>query len=949
VDLNQPTFNKLGGAGTTYDNVVAVSVDDTVNKNAKGEYVCVTTDGSQATCAAGGACGGTGTAYAGGAVTAVPFPNAAPTAGSVNVNQAVYQAAACTGATNVFVVSGSFSSQAYNLKLDPVKFTPAAGTPIPASGTLSVTIGQGGTGLAYDYICWTQDATAIANLNCTCNTTANPTLHNATGASVGASVTPTNSTLYAVGCLNAPVAGTDTNVFAASDSPYATAGYQSATQMAQPTITPGANINNPTKIQFVNNEPAGAASAYFCYTTDGTAAAYSSTNPNVCYAAGSTHGSTICTGTPYTAPQASSAAAQGPSVTATGTTINAIACDSTSVLQGSKAATAVDYTLVVGNPTISPKTAVALGSALTITTATWPTGSNAVNIHYSEDGTTPDCSGAYLSLPVTCGGVACTCGGGACTDPTVMPDNGPFTATYYAMGGAGNTASGAAKTSMGGTLNVIACATGYTTSPVPDSTTLTPFSAPSPSFTTPSGAYDDYISVTLAEKPGVVGSIGGWFCVGPGAGCGASVNTCNGVGVVAQAATANYTLGAGNAHAGGQPSAAPSYASNSLNGTILPSATLGNTLSAVACDGSSTTGIVANPLASGAGSATYTFQTSAVTMTAPTTTTNIVGSTSVSFAQTKSTNPPDGNTTGPVSGATNGLNPVNGGPTFVCATTQPLPAQPSFCETLTGLSIFQPPLGDCQSDTTTQAAGATGPVLSGGSSHPMFADVGAAVSYNIVSCKDYMTWSTGAGSLSFQAYTHTVAMTGAVADFNTSENLSGADSATAYVSWNTQFLYLGMHLAGLGTTGSDYVEVYVGSSNGAGVGTEDNKKVLYGGGTAPSFATNFNALYHIWWKADGTDQGINAFAGSWANTTNNAFQVQFNQAADFVEFAIPLSSLANTGNDMHLAGDVRVGSARNGSWPAPPNGDTGSWSGWQAEFLNDAYTPNDPNNTGTKP
>jgi len=276
VNLNAPTFSKLGGA-TVYDNVVAVSVDDTANKGAPGagggEYVCVTTDGTTATCAAGSKCGGTGTSFAGGVKTVVPFPAANPTANAVNVNGAILQAAACQG-TTAFTNSSSFSSGAYDLQLDPIQFLPKAGTPIPASGSLPVIVSQNGTGLAYDYILTTTDAASGATL--TCASVPSAKITKTAGATTTVTVTPAAGSIWAVGCLNPPVVGTDTNVFAASNTPAATAAYQAATVMATPTITPGGTINNPVRVQFVNNEPTGAASGYFCYTTNGSAPALAS-------------------------------------------------------------------------------------------------------------------------------------------------------------------------------------------------------------------------------------------------------------------------------------------------------------------------------------------------------------------------------------------------------------------------------------------------------------------------------------------------------------------------------------------------------------------------------------------------------------------------------------------------------------------------------------------------
>jgi hypothetical protein len=341
-------------------------------------------------------------------------------------------------------------------------------------------------------------------------------------------------------------------------------------------------------------------------------------------------------------------------------------------------------------------------------------------------------------------------------------------------------------------------------------------------------------------------------------------------------------------------------------------------------------------LPSSTGSATYTFKTSAVSMTLPTPSTGVVGSQTLTFKETASTAAPDGNTTGPLNGATNGVSPITGAGTYVCATTQALPAaQPSLCSQLP--TLFG--AAACAIDTGANAvAGSLGPTLT-------IADVGANGTYNIVSCKDDMTWSTSTATVSFAAYSRTIAMTGSAADFNAAETIAGS-GGTAYVSWDTTNLYLGLTYAGLATT--DYVQVYVGSSNGTGVGTADNSvSGLLSTGAIPTFPAGFNALYHVFWKVDNTVQGINQYAGSWQTTTNNAFEVQFNLGNDFVEFAIPLTSLAVAGNDLHLLGGDWAAPNNEAEWPsaAPASNNNGhNWLGWQTEFLNDAYSPNDTNN-----
>jgi hypothetical protein len=350
-------------------------------------------------------------------------------------------------------------------------------------------------------------------------------------------------------------------------------------------------------------------------------------------------------------------------------------------------------------------------------------------------------------------------------------------------------------------------------------------------------------------------------------------------------------------------------------------------------------------IASGTANASYTFQVSPVALTT-TPTTNIPAAESLVFAETANTNAPDGLAGPPiVNGATNGTSPGGLAPaTWVCATTQALPAQPSTCKTLSNLPAFQAPLGLCASDGTAQTVGHLGPTLT-------IADVGANATYNVVACKDFMTWSKSSSTVSFTAYSHTVAMTGAPADFLATEQIAAAGGNTADVSWDATNLYLGLTNSTLLAT--DYVQFYVGSPNGTGVQTADNLKPLYTGAT-PTFAPKFNALYHGWWKVDNTDQGLNQFAGSWQTTTNNAWEVKYNNAAKFVEFAIPLADIATAGTTLYLLGGdwVTTGGVNAAEWPSAAGGGNAgnsnaqNWTQWQTEFLSDGFAPNDPNNLG---
>jgi hypothetical protein len=419
--------------------------------------------------------------------------------------------------------------------------------------------------------------------------------------------------------------------------------------------------------------------------------------------------------------------------------------------------------------------------------------------------------------------------------------------------------------------------------------------------------------------------------------------------------TANYVLAAGNAHSGGQPNVAPSVTSATAVAT-LPSLTLPDTLTTIACE---LPPAATTPLQAPAASASYTFQSSPVALVSnPAPAGGFASPQVLQFAEKASTTAPDG-TAGPpvVNGATNGLTPGTATPTRVCIKTGTLPAQPSLCSELDapgGLGFL------CADDNTNpgSALGGAGPLLT-------TPPVATTQTYNVVSCKDNLQWNTAAVTVTFVPYAHVIAMTGDPADFNANESIAADDGGTAYVSWSTAagFVYFGLSHATAGVTTpfatTDYVQVYIGSSNGTGVDTADNLKGLFAAtipASTPTFQANFNALYHAWWRVDNTDQGLNAFTGgAWKNSVAavNNFEVKFNLAGTFAEFAIPLTSIATAGNDVHLVGgdftSAAGGNLNTNEWPflaVPPNNDSVNWGNWQQENFLASFPPNDQANFG---
>jgi hypothetical protein len=629
VTLNNPTFNLLGGA-TVYDNVVSVKVDDSLNSGAGGtgaalEYTCVTTDTSAPTCAAAAKCGGTGQKLTN--ATAVVF---SATSNPVNVNGASLNAIAC--AAN-FTSSGVGPSGAYDLKLDPIKFSPVGGTPIPTAGAtpnmLAVTISQTPetvAGFPYAYICSSVDGTTPT---CACPATGGHLTKTTTpvgAVSVTVTLTaPAAGTLLppvaAIGCLSTPpdAAG---DVFAQSDTPPASADYQSATITATPTILPTvATQNNVTPVTFQNNDT--TATTYFCYATSTT-----STAPAVptCGATGVLCGAGdtaagVVAGAGAVLP--GTASLDGPSITTTATIVTAVACDAAHVKSPSGPATnaPITYDLLVGTPTISPNGGpINLGANVTFSTVTAGT-----TFHYTTNGSTPTCASG-TSIPAT----------GA--------SPGPYTANYTITG---------AET--GGVIKVIGCEANYTSSANVASTAFT-YTVAAPTFKYGTGTYDDTLADTITVSPAITGT---WLCIGTGASCGATAGSCGGLGVSPTVTTFA---------AGAPPTTSPSA---SAPHAVTVS---GTTLNAVACavQNSTATAVVVQ---SAATVAVYTLDVSGLTFTptAPGPGTD----TSVTISLTPTTMAPDG-TVGP---------PIANGATtnaYICAsaTAQSIPPQPAVCATL---------------------------------------------------------------------------------------------------------------------------------------------------------------------------------------------------------------------------------------------------------------------------
>jgi hypothetical protein len=841
VQLNPPGFQI--GTGTYYD-TVSPGLSSTLNgttaiQNPGAAWVCYSTTGAATCGTAAGACG-TGST------------NEATTASSITKTGSVLDAITCTPNGAQYISSMGMPSQTYTLQLRPVVFNPVTGNPVPMAGTLTVHMSEANTSppnAAWNLFCYTTDGTTMPD--CTC-TGANQHMGAAPGAFAGDWAAPaigpttTSVTVLAEGC------DTTGNFLATGVQ---TSSYPNAGTMAPPTLVPAntAPLNNDTMLTFTNADT--TESATICYTTNG---------------------STPVCGTSCTAAVAAGATSTtGPTLTATATTIKAIACDAGGAGKTTSSASTSIYTLQVALPTITPSGgSEVIGSAVTLSTTT-----NHATFRYTTDGSTPTCAGGGTSVSLNATGT------------------GPYTASFALAG---------TETKV----NVIGCraagvngaAGTYTDSTVAPGNAITAWTVPQPTFRYGTGTYDDLLTGASTERvivnPANPGAGVTWLCLGAGASCGSATGMCGGVG---------STAVTGLTCALNTDGVTQSCTSNQ---SITVS---GSTLSAIACAEPATTII-----SSTANAATYTLNVSLPTFSpGPGAKTAAIPTLTVSLAQT--TTLPNGNPVTPTTGATTNA--------YICvSSTLPVPTQPGSCAGFVGTAGW-----------TCGAAGA----------NVTFTDVGANTTYNAFACKDNMVYGTLPGqAYTFTPFVHTPApftATGSAADFTAAnEAIAARDGGTAYVTWDTTNLYFGINIPGL--TATNVVELYIGSTTN-GTSTVDSVHTF----SPNALPANFHGVYHLWWTANGTSTGVDQFpgaAGPWAASAAT-FTVHYNGGNTFVEWVIPLAGLTLvTAQDLHLVGEVWTGTTGS-AWPASVNSDT-TYAGWQTEYLNDAFLPNDANNAGTK-
>ena len=128
-----------------------------------GAIVCYTLDGSRPVCPCPetGVCPDGSTEYEADAGIAISGSVTGASTGQMTLN-----AVACAPGSSQ---GGASPPLVYTLGLDPVAFAPAAGTTVPASGTLSgvhITESGASTDQPYASICWSSDGTSVPDCAC---------------------------------------------------------------------------------------------------------------------------------------------------------------------------------------------------------------------------------------------------------------------------------------------------------------------------------------------------------------------------------------------------------------------------------------------------------------------------------------------------------------------------------------------------------------------------------------------------------------------------------------------------------------------------------------------------------------------------------------------------------------------------------------------------------------
>ena len=413
------------GTGTTAGQVVSVTVFGTYDYNGGTPPTTVTFDcGAKATAAingiltgftaavGGGAYSATGSYYTtaptvtisgggGTGATATAILSTSSTLSSISISN-TYSVTACSAAKTAPAaesVTYTFEDAEPDFTLDGTSAignlnAPATGQTIALGAKIDISTASTFGGAT---VYWTNDGTTPT---CTYGSTA-------TSYTVGTPATGTTVTLNAIACSGAnqtasPVRTVTFTVTAAKPT--------ITSDQAAPLITWAANPATIWHVPFTLGvtAPVSTDTGFICYSTDG------STVPT-CNITATT--ASCATGTP--AGNAGVGTATGITLNGPTTTIQAISCD---VALGASAVASQTFTVTLpgvdalvtstsacsGNATLSidssPASSSLGGPASVATWGAWATKNN-VTIHYSTDGTTPNCAvlgSAYSSaIPLT--------------------------------------------------------------------------------------------------------------------------------------------------------------------------------------------------------------------------------------------------------------------------------------------------------------------------------------------------------------------------------------------------------------------------------------------------------------------------------------------------------------------------------------------------------------------
>ena len=135
------------------------------------------------------------------------------------------------------------------------------------------------------------------------------------------------------------------------------------------------------------------------------------------------------------------------------------------------------------------------------------------------------------------------------------------------------------------------------------------------------------------------------------------------------------------------------------------------------------------------------------------------------------------------------------------------------------------------------------------------------------------------------AYTHTITIDG-INDFNGNERfLTTSLGYTAYVTWDSQYLFVGLEGQDLGpgSSADKFVLIYIGGPDGTTTGQIYNNQV-------PRLA--FEAKYHIRWRTDGGYTNAQVWNESWTDVGWN-FSGAEAAGPNFLEMRIPMVDIGS--------------------------------------------------------